>query len=219
MTLVITTLLAMTVFMLMIAENTPTTSEVTPLIGKFFSASMVIIGLWLIATCIVLNLNECSSSVDTVPDWVRHLIIDILAPFLRVDPPKDRPQVEFSSRKEMDTVIIRKDPKTEVVCLPQKGYAEKNSAGGQPMGWSSHRQGFENDSATTRQRSYTIPEKLAEGIAILGERARNQEKVDAMTEEWQVVAKVADRFFLLLFLLTITVTTAYIFLNRPHYEN
>lgn len=216
-TLVITTLLAMTVFMLMIAENTPTTSEVTPLIGKFFIASMVIIGLSLIATCIVLNLYECSKSVDTVPVWIRHLVIDIAAPFLRVDPPKDRPNIDFANNKEVESVVVRKDAKNEVVCLPHKGHGDKNHGAGHGVSWTSHRQGYESESAP-RQRPYTIPEKLAEGIAILGERARKQEKVDAMTEEWQVVAKVADRFFLLVFLLTITVTTAYIFLNRPKYE-
>eukprot|EP00794_Sanderia_malayensis_P012869 gene12869-14194_t len=221
-TLVITTLLAMTVFMLMIAENTPTTSEVTPLIGKFFIASMVIIGLSLIATCIVLNLYECSDSVESAPDWVRHLVVEILAPFLRVDPPKERPQIEFTtnSKREIDTVVLRKDPKTEIICLPQKGYADKHAPAGHGVNWSSQRQNYDNETSTsTRQRPHTIPEKLAEGIAILGERARNQEKIDAMTEEWQVVAKVADRFFLLVFLLTIAVTTAYIFLNRPRYDD
>jgi len=214
-TLVITTLLAMTVFMLMIAENTPTTSEVTPLIGKFFIASMVIIGLSLIATCIVLNLYECSRSVETVPGWLRHFLIDILAPFLRVDPPKPRPNIEFSINKEVETVAVRRDARTEILCLPQKGY-ERNHASRQSVDWHSNRQVADMDD--TRSKANWIPDKLAEGIAILGERARKQEKIDGMVEEWQVVAKVADRFFLLVFLVTITVTTSYIFLSRPNIE-
>ena len=218
-TLVITTLLAMTVFMLMIAENTPTTSEVTPLIGKFFIASMVIIGLSLIATCVVLNLYECSRSVDTVPHWLRHILIDILAPFLRVDPPKPRPNIDFSVTKEVETVAVKRDAKTEVLCLPHnKGYGDKNHVSGQAVGWNSNRQGIDIDN-NSKQRINCIPEKLAEGISILGERARKQEKVDGLTEEWQVVAKVADRFFLLVFLLTITVTTSYIFLSRPRVDD
>ena len=216
MTLVITTLLAMTVFMLMIAENTPTTSEVTPLIGKFFIASMVIIGLSLIATCIVLNLYECSRSVDSVPDWLRHILIEVLAPFLRVDPPKGRPNIEFSLGKEVETVAVRRDAKTEILCLPQKGYSDKNHMSSQSLTWNSNR--HVNDHEETKTKANCIPEKLVEGLAILGDRARKQEKLDGMTEEWQAVAKVADRFFLLVFLLTITVTTSYIFLSRPSVE-
>ena len=217
MTLVITTLLAMTVFMLMIAENTPTTSEVTPLIGKFFIASMVIIGLSLIATCVVLNLYECSRSIDTVPEWLRHILIDVLAPFLRVDPPKPRPNIEFSVNKEVETVAVRRDAKTEILCLPQKGYSDKNHASRQSVDWHPNRQVTEVEDA--KSKCNWIPEKLAEGIAILGDRARKQETIDGMVEEWQVVAKVADRLFLLMFLVTITVTTSYIFLKRPNIED
>lgn len=206
----------MTVFMLMIAENTPTTSEVTPLIGKFFIASMVIIGLSLIATCVVLNLYECSRSVDSVPEWLRHILIDVLAPFLRVDPPKPRPNIEFSVTKEVETIAVRRDAKTEILCLPQKGYSDRNHSSRQSVDWQQSRHVTEIDDA--KSKCNLIPEKLAEGIAILGERARKQENVDSMIEEWQAVAKVADRFFLLVFLVTITVTTSYIFLNRPHVE-
>ena len=218
-TLVITTLLAMTVFMLMIAENTPTTSEVTPLIGKFFIASMVIIGLSLIATCIVLNLYECNRSVDTVPPWLRHVIVDIVAPFLRVDPPKERPDVSAGgSTNQVDTLVVSKDdPKTEVVCMPRihdKSLTGRGNPPGNSINWNQGHVHYDTDN-NLRHRSVTVPEKLAEGIAILSERAREQEKIEALSEEWQVVAKIADRFFLFVFLLTITVTTTYIFLSRP----
>lgn len=207
----------MTVFMLMIAENTPTTSEVTPLIGKFFIASMVIIGLSLIATCIVLNLYECSRSVESVPEWLRHILLDILAPFLRVDPPKPRPNIDFSLTKEVETVAVRRDAKTEILCLPQKSYVDRNSATRNSVDWHPSRQMGDMDDS--KSKSTWIPEKLAEGIAILGERAKKQEKIDSMVEEWQVVAQVADRFFLLVFFVTITVTTSYIFLSRPNVED
>ena len=187
----------MTVFMLMIAEKTPTTSKVTPLIGKFFIASMVIIGLSLIATCIVLNLYECSRSVESVPKIIRIVVLEYLAPFLRVDQPKRRsltPQLQSST-------------------VPQSN--ERNGGVQTQMNdWSYC--ASNHDATVLRQRNVaTLPREISEGISILGERARQQDKFETLAEEWQAVAKVADRLFLIVFLITITCTTLYIFVNRP----
>ena len=39
--------------------------------------------------------------------------------------------------------------------------------------------------------------------------------MESLAEEWQAVAKVADRLFLVVFLITIVSTTLYIFVSRP----
>ena len=209
-TLVITTLLAMTVFMLMIAEKTPTTSKVTPLIGKFFIASMVIIGLSLIATCIVLNLYECCRSPESVPKLIRVIVIDYLAPFLRVDPPRERTLFNVSSKEGTVPTVVRQNSKLSggVTCSPQTNLNN----------WNFHSAQRNNDitESTLRQRSVAVlPQEISDGIAILGERARQQDKIDSLTEEWQAVAKVADRLFLIVFLVTIGATSMYIFFSRP----
>lgn len=209
-TLVITTLLAMTVFMLMIAEKTPTTSKATPLIGKFFIASMVIIGLSLIATCIVLNLYECTKSVDSVPESIRVFVLDYMAPFLRVDPPIQR-KLLYLGRSPCTLVNrARKDSvKTFGAKITKDTERKKND-------WNFHESNKkENSTIQNECHRCTLPREISEGIAVLSERARNQEKLDELSDEWQAVAKVADRFFLLLFIFIITVTTIYIFYTRP----
>lgn len=228
-TLVITTLLAMTVFMLMIAEKTPTTSKVTPLIGKFFIASMCIIGLSLIATCIVLNLYECSRSPDTVPKILRLVVLDYLAPFLRVDPPRERTLFNVSSKDSPVGTVIYSSSKTSsgVTVTPQQtnlnnnwNFASPQRPGDQAGGGVGGGGGGAGDpTAATgglRQRNIAVlPREISDGIAILGERARQQDKIESLAEEWQAVAKVADRLFLIIFLVTIGATTMYIFLSRP----
>ena len=216
----ITTLLAMTVFMLMIAENTPTTSDVTPLIGKFFVASMVEIGLALIATCFVLNLYEATGPSSEVPRWVRILLIDILAPILRVARPKEKPQRRFTSNNpnihsyspimpEHNGNNLEMDggPKDVLVIAPRVGDKVLTS------------RDFINsvNDNNIRHRTPSSQDKLLEGINVLTERAREQEKQDEVKEEWESVAKVIDRFFLLLFMATVAISTALIFLQRPSY--
>ncbi|PFX29873.1 neuronal acetylcholine receptor subunit alpha-3-like isoform X1 [Stylophora pistillata] len=220
-TLVITTLLAMTVFMLMIAENTPTTSDVTPLIGKFFVASMVEIGLALIATCFVLNIYEATGPSSEVPQWVRVLLIDILAPILRVTRPKERPQRKFHGPSnqnihsyspimpEHNGNNIERDgsPRDVLVIAPKVGEKILTS------------RDFINsvNDNSIRHRVPSSQEKLLEGINVLTERAKEQEKDEEIKEEWESVAKVIDRFFLLLFIATVAISTALIFLQRPSY--
>ncbi|XP_068711233.1 neuronal acetylcholine receptor subunit alpha-7-like isoform X3 [Montipora foliosa] len=219
-TLVITTLLAMTVFMLMIAENTPTTSDVTPLIGKFFVASMVEIGLALIATCFVLNLYEATGPSSDVPQWVRVILIDILAPILRVAPPKQKPKRRFTPYNpnthtyspimpEQNGNALDTDgsPKDVLVIAPKVSEKVLTS------------RDFINtvNDNNIRHRVPSAQDKLLEGINVLAERAKDQEKQDEVKEEWESVAKVIDRFFLLLFMATVAISTALIFLQRPNY--
>ena len=202
-TLVITTLLAMTVFMLMIAEKTPTTSKSTPLIGKFFIASMVIIGLSLIATCIVLNLYECSRTIDSVPQFIRIIMLDYLSPLLRVDPPRERAILQ--PIPNVDEEDNEHDIPTETTRL-------------QGNSWTFHQTNSSTSVNLTEAQPRhipTLPKELAKGIAILSERARQQNKRETITEEWQAVAKVADRLFLIVFLSTIAITSVYIFIKRP----
>lgn len=61
-------------------------------------------------------------------------------------------------------------------------------------------------------------EKLLKNVNYLADREREKEKQEAMMDEWEVVAKVADRSFLALFLFTISCTTLMIFTQAPKYE-
>lgn len=210
----------MTVFMLMIAENTPTTSDVTPLIGKFFVASMVEIGMALIATCFVLNLYEATGPSSEVPHWVRVLLIDILAPILRVARPKEKPKRRFNPNNPSihsyspilpehngNNVEIDNSPKDLLVMAPKVGDKVLTS------------RDFINsvNDNNIRHRVPSSHDKLLEGINVLTERAKEQEKQDEVKEEWESVAKVIDRFSLLLFIATVAISTALIFLQRPSY--
>lgn len=54
---IITVLLSMTVFLLLVAENIPPTSDAVPVISVFFTASIVEVSLALIATGVTLRIN------------------------------------------------------------------------------------------------------------------------------------------------------------------
>ncbi|KAL9968570.1 hypothetical protein ACROYT_G020678 [Oculina patagonica] len=86
-TLVITNLLAMTVFMLIVAEIMPATSEVIPLISIYYTGIMFEVALSLVATCMVLKCYYHNPSVSEMPTWVRTIVLDKLAKIVRVKVP------------------------------------------------------------------------------------------------------------------------------------
>ncbi|XP_028399064.1 neuronal acetylcholine receptor subunit alpha-10-like isoform X2 [Dendronephthya gigantea] len=78
----ITILLAMTVFMLLVTETIPPTSEVIPLIAKFYMAAMFEIALALIVTCYILRCYHTTAS--EVPPWMKRHLVGTLANFFGV---------------------------------------------------------------------------------------------------------------------------------------
>ncbi|XP_071949199.1 neuronal acetylcholine receptor subunit alpha-6-like [Antedon mediterranea] len=79
--LCITVLLSMTVFLLMVAETMPPTSSV-PIIGQYFAATMALISLSLAMSTCVLNIHHRSSDTHPVPGWMRKLILCKLAHYI-----------------------------------------------------------------------------------------------------------------------------------------
>ncbi len=72
----------MTVFMLLVTETIPPTSEVIPLIAKFYMAAMFEIALALIVTCYILRCYH--TSANEVPPWMKTYLVGTLANFFGV---------------------------------------------------------------------------------------------------------------------------------------
>ena len=67
----ITLLLSLTVFMLVISEMIPPTSDVVPLVGVYFLSSMVEMVIMIVVVCITLKLHHKTANDPPMPDWVR----------------------------------------------------------------------------------------------------------------------------------------------------
>ena len=76
----------MTVFMLLVTETIPPTSEVVPLVAKFYMAAMFEMAFALVVTCYILRCYH--SNANEVPDWMKRYIVGKLANFLGVQKSK-----------------------------------------------------------------------------------------------------------------------------------
>ncbi|KAM8893630.1 neuronal acetylcholine receptor subunit alpha-3 isoform 2-T2 [Spinachia spinachia] len=89
-TLCISVLLSLTVFLLVITETIPSTSLVIPLIGEYLLFTMIFVTLSIVITVFVLNVHYRTPKTHTMPCWVRTVFLGLL------------PRVMFMTRPETD---------------------------------------------------------------------------------------------------------------------
>uniref|UniRef100_A0A8C4RLR2 Cholinergic receptor, nicotinic, alpha 2a (neuronal) n=1 Tax=Erpetoichthys calabaricus TaxID=27687 RepID=A0A8C4RLR2_ERPCA len=81
-TLCISVLLSLTVFLLLITEIIPSTSLVIPLIGEYLLFTMIFVTLSIVITVFVLNVHHRSPSTHKMPRWVRTVFLDFIPRWL-----------------------------------------------------------------------------------------------------------------------------------------
>lgn len=94
-TLQTTNLLSVTVFLGMVADITPPTSDSVPIIAAFFSIAMVILGSSIIFTLLIINVHFRSPRTHKMTPWVRTIFLEWL-PWLLL---MNRPGKQFRKPK------------------------------------------------------------------------------------------------------------------------
>ncbi|XP_057303519.1 neuronal acetylcholine receptor subunit alpha-10-like [Hydractinia symbiolongicarpus] len=85
----ITVLLSMTVFMLLVQEMIPPTSDTVPLVAKFYTASMVEMGVSVVIACYNLHLYFIDPQFYEMPNWMRKLVLGKLSNWVGVKTTKE----------------------------------------------------------------------------------------------------------------------------------
>lgn len=87
-TLCISVLLSLTVFLLLITEIIPSTSLVIPLIGEYLLFTMIFVTLSIVITVFVLNVHHRSPSTHKMPRWVQSVFLGFIPHFLFMKRPE-----------------------------------------------------------------------------------------------------------------------------------
>lgn len=97
-TLCISVLLSLTVFLLVITETIPSTSLVIPLVGEYLLFTMIFVTLSIVITVFVLNIHYRTPTTHTMPKWVKTIFLSLLPKVLLMQRPLEQ-QKKTISRK------------------------------------------------------------------------------------------------------------------------
>ncbi|XP_070570316.1 neuronal acetylcholine receptor subunit alpha-10-like isoform X2 [Ptychodera flava] len=195
----ISVLLALTVFLLLMAETLPP-SSVIPLVGQYHAATVVLVTLSLITSVFVINIHHRGDSGDPLPDWMKRFIIDYLGRAVYGG---------YKARRRTRTVMVSSGRKPS--CLK---YIECSEMMPLPSRVTSN--GVDTNVDGRKDRRSTIDgdpfmdspsmKKLISEVKRIGNHLDDSKKDDETKSEWILAAVILDRFFLSLYTLASILT-------------
>ncbi|KAJ8354806.1 hypothetical protein SKAU_G00223730 [Synaphobranchus kaupii] len=220
MTLCISVLLALTVFLLLISKIVPPTSLDVPLVGKYLMFTMVLVTFSIVTSVCVLNVHHRSPTTHTMPPWVKLVFLEKLPALLFMRQPRNN--------CERQRLRQRRRAKE------QRG---RRAAGGQGDG----RAGAGRDklphgerrpsSNLARGKQQPPPltqallgrpspgfEEAVEGVRFIANHMKSEDDDRSVSEDWKYVAMVIDRLFLWIFVFVCVFGTVGMFL-QPLFQN
>ncbi|KAG7327255.1 hypothetical protein KOW79_008861 [Hemibagrus wyckioides] len=216
----ITVLLSLTVFMLLVAEIMPATSDSVPLIAQYFATTMVIVGLSVIATVWVLQYHYHDPDGGKMPRWTRVVLVNWCAWFLRMKRPGEErvrsachnklPRSSISSveptngnvlymgLRGMESLPCATSPDSGVVCARLMGASE------------------EAPSVSSGQGDTELS-KILDEVRYIAKRFHDQDEEESLCSEWKFAASVIDRLCLMAFSMFTVLCTIGILMSAPNF--
>ncbi|KRZ55498.1 Cullin-3 [Trichinella nativa] len=110
LTLEITILLSVCVFLTMVSQMTPSTSEAVSLIGVFFSSHMIVVSASVVFNVIVLNLHYRTQDTHRMGVWTRKVLLDWFPRLLLMRRPlKSNSNIHNDIRNDLEPLLNRKE--------------------------------------------------------------------------------------------------------------
>lgn len=200
----ITTLLSVVVFLMIVAESMPPTSDVVPLIALYYGVTIAIVSSATAMTVLTLNIHHKGARGIEVPQLVKRIFFQIIAKilFIKLDLPSPPPgpglsripmheHCQYESATEFDPDI----PAQNGGLSPR--FMNKLRVGGATA----------TVADNVEQEFLKVLKKVYQTIERNEIRLQEQDRKDTLKQEWQQLALVLDRLLLLVFIIvTVTVT-------------
>ncbi|KAG8288997.1 Acetylcholine receptor subunit beta-like 1 [Homalodisca vitripennis] len=225
-TLGISILLSLVVFLLLVSKILPPTSLVLPLIAKYLLFTFIMNTVSILVTVIIINWNFRGPRTHRMPPWIRAVFLYYLPIILLMKRPKKTrlrwmmempgmsapPHPSYGSPAELPKHLPPSAPgksKMEVMELsdlhhPNCKINRKASA--------ERRESESSDSLLLSPEA----SKATEAVEFIAEHLRNEDQYIQIREDWKYVAMVIDRLQLYIFFIVTTAGTVGILMDAPH---
>ncbi|NWZ21956.1 ACHA3 protein, partial [Asarcornis scutulata] len=224
-TLCISVLLSLTVFLLVITETIPSTSLVIPLIGEYLLFTMIFVTLSIVITVFVLNVHYRTPKTHTMPVWVRTIFLNLLPRIMFMTRPASDEETNHKSKpfylSEFSNLNCFNSSETK--CC-KDGFVCQDTACSccqyQRMKFSDFSGNLTRSSSSESldplfSFSVLSPEMrdAIESVKYIAENMKMQNEAKEIQDDWKYVAMVIDRIFLWVFILVCILGTAGLFLQ------
>ncbi|OPJ61975.1 neuronal acetylcholine receptor subunit alpha-6 [Patagioenas fasciata monilis] len=215
-TLCISVLLSLTVFLLVITETIPSTSLVIPLVGEYLLFTMVFVTLSIVITVFVLNIHYRTPATHKMPKWVKTIFLSLLPKVLLMQRPLEQQKKNIS----------RKSKKGSANMLGKSKHNKQKDSKLHKEQQCHHCDKTTELTTTKRQPSHQSLKWMAEhmeyspevkdvisSVQFIAENVRSQNENKEVEDDWKYVAMVIDRVFLWVFIILCVFGTAGLFIQ------
>ncbi|XP_017773732.1 PREDICTED: neuronal acetylcholine receptor subunit alpha-7 isoform X2 [Nicrophorus vespilloides] len=104
----VTILLSLTVFLNMVAETMPATSDAVPLLGTYFNCIMFMVASSVVSTILILNYHHRNADTHEMSTWIKVVFLYWLPCILRMSRPGTSPSCDYGSSRPASVTTDRK---------------------------------------------------------------------------------------------------------------
>ena len=220
--LTITILLAVAVFLQLVSDSLPRNSDSIPILAVFYMVIMTESALSLITTCTVLvfHFRASSRGVERPPQWMRDFFLKKVGRLIKVKGVRvSSSKVDLSQTKVSDIHTYCNDGFAESYAIPvENGIYESRPATHSPSlkptrnGVASgkrqrqtpilHLQDLDMNGSANKN----VLDEILKEVQIVADNFRHSQLVEENQDEWKEISMIVDRMFFWIFLITLTIS-------------
>ncbi|XP_048513511.1 neuronal acetylcholine receptor subunit alpha-7 isoform X15 [Athalia rosae] len=231
LTLGVTILLSLTVFLNLVAETLPQVSDAIPLLGTYFNCIMFMVASSVVLTVVVLNYHHRTADIHEMPQWIKTVLLQWLPWILGMSRPGKkitRKTILMSNRmKELELQERSSKSLLANVLDIDDDFRHGNSAAANPSAGyirSAYGTPLSGRPATVEETSASLPlsgtrrelQTILKELQFITNRMKKADEEAELISDWKFAAMVVDRFCLIIFTMFTVIATVAVLLSAPH---
>ncbi|XP_033102305.1 neuronal acetylcholine receptor subunit alpha-4-like [Anneissia japonica] len=215
-TLSISILLALIVFLLLIPSIIPPTSNNLPLIGRYMLFTMGLVTASIFVTVVVINIHFRSATTHEMPQWIRKVFLQTLPTILCMSRPGGVQLCDGCKTPRAKRTSLNGVPFHPIWVGPDMKLSTKYMMNTiTPSLLEEIQQRDNGGECSNKNELPTECREAVDSIEYIASHLKLYDENNLISEDWKYVAMVIDRIFLWVFAVLCTSGTLGIILNSP----
>ncbi|XP_049830726.1 neuronal acetylcholine receptor subunit alpha-7-like isoform X6 [Schistocerca gregaria] len=234
----VTILLSLTVFLNMVAETMPATSDAVPLLGTYFNCIMFMVASSVVSTILILNYHHRNADTHEMSPWIKTIFLHWLPCVLRMSRPGMEAEAAAGGARNKTLQLRELELKerssksllANVLDIDDDFRHHGGSAAGTFLRGGGGGASAGDDSSSTGggtllhgagaagsclgpHRELTL---ILKELRVITDKLRKEDEAAEVTNDWKFAAMVVDRLCLIVFTLFTVIATIAVLFSAPH---